>query len=85
MKIQVTKEDIRLGHRFKPQECPVALATLRAIPGARVNACGLYVCINGREYKPVVELISLKQFVLLFDRGRFVEPFEFEIDYKAKQ
>lgn len=84
MKIQVTQEHIDNGLRNSCFSCPIALAIneCNGITGAQVllheirirKDCNLYD-VNCKTTK------QIRDFMMLFDNGRKVEPFEFELDF----
>lgn len=82
MKIQVTDEHIRKGHRADPKNDPVALALKDAGFG------DVYVGVNEIRVRkipftgiwvsaPVPKLAF--EFMLAFDNGQTVDPIEFEL------
>lgn len=84
VKITVTDDDIKQGKRYKPQECPIALAAKRSFPGKAI--------IVGTEHLSVYEsetaLDRLAKYGLCqaarafrhnFDQHGLGAPFEFEL------
>ena len=81
MKIVVTAEDIKKGAKKNKCLCPVALAIRRAT-GRAVAVLPMVAWI--KHYWPT-QMISYplpqvaQDFILNFDEGEDVEPFEFEV------
>lgn len=75
--IQVTKEDIRHGKRYKPNSCPIALATRRQFPGRPIAVAGAIEI--GRGDALVFYLLSERgqKFIDDFDQGLPVTPTRF--------
>lgn len=77
MKIQVTKEDIANGQRVVCDRCPIALAMSRAF-AQPVNVCVTdWRLKSSRTYHFLP--MAATNFLLNFDAGRPVVPFEFEV------
>ena len=76
MKIKVTQQHIDAGIKKKCLYCPVALAIKDVFPTEYVNVSDLYVRIGDNVYDlfPIVT-----RFILDFDYGYPVSPFEFEL------
>lgn len=78
MVIKVLPKHIKKGEHFSPCKCPVALAMID-IFSCTVEVYSMFVCLNGYN-------ISLPTFVTyrinLFDCGRDIGPFEFELDLR---
>jgi hypothetical protein len=78
--ITVTQEDIDNGSTIIPSECPIALAVARAT-GRKVSFVGP---ITGVVFdtSPKTHLLpeSAADFIVLFDLGREVCPFSFELE-----
>lgn len=80
VKVRVTQEDINLGESRNCRWCPVALAMWRAT-GKRwlVSPISMTVAdINDSGSVCLPHIAYL--FVLDFDAGRPVQPFEFEVE-----
>ncbi len=79
MKIKVTQEDIDRGIRCSTAHCPIVFA-IRRETGNSASVHLPVVYINGLD---VADLpLSAMQFVVAFDRGQPVEPFEFEFEFE---
>lgn len=83
MKIQVTQKHINAGSRGSCNSDPVALAMKEAgymhpwISPDRIRVDGF----NGGFMREDFEMPeSVEYFIREFDNGRFVEPFEFELE-----
>src|SRR5690349_21737653 len=78
MNIRITEEDIKLGRRRDPQDCPVARALRRAgvdhmgVGGMAVMM--VLACKNTFVLLPA----SAQEWITDFDWGGHVGPFEFE-------
>lgn len=83
MLIQVTNEDIANGKRDDCKHCPVALAVKRVLKEDYYCAVdGKYISIyqlNGRFLQNHYTSVIVLRFITMFDTGRNVEPFEFEL------
>lgn len=78
MKIIVSAEDIKVGKAKSSQYCPLALVIRRALPDAGIiRVFSDYLYISGTR-------VSLprkaRNFIILFDSGQNVEPFDFELE-----
>jgi hypothetical protein len=86
LSINVTQEDIERGQRHECDLCPIALALLRAIPGANVEVVPSKVWIlpAGKREPFGWELARLpdeaQSFMTKFDLGWAVEPFTFDLE-----
>ncbi len=77
MKISVTQSHIDKGKQGQCSNCPVALAMNEVMDKVAV-AYNYFLIGDG----PRIALPAIVQtFILDFDCGRHVEPFEFEINY----
>ena len=81
--IEVRANDIRLGKRKLPRECPVALALNRSLdlPSA-VEVRNNVALVMGlsRKHAYALGLSSRSQFFIgRYDRGKSVKPFRFRI------
>ncbi len=77
MKFCVTNKHIKKGLRYNESLCPVALSIQEKTKG-EVFVSYAYICINGEKYKTNNDILY---FLLDFDHGLEVEPFEFELNY----
>lgn len=88
MRIRVTAEDIRLGCRYAGTACPVARAIGRAIREANLGDISVNVCPDQirlwpaftGEYTLYEIPYAARNFIMKFDHGRPVKPFEFELE-----
>lgn len=80
MKISVTEEDIRTGVRRSCTTCPIANATRRVCGDKIVWANTYTITIGLTEGKVFKTPGKAKEFILDFDNGNPVEPFEFELE-----
>lgn len=87
MRVQVTQEDIDKGVDCDSGRCPIARALLRQVPGV-VSVC---VTVDGVDYAKAdgrfaaVELPrEAVRFITLFDDGRLVSPFEFDLNLRPE-
>jgi hypothetical protein len=81
MKISITQSDIDMGERHHSRFCPVSLAASRAFRrDIRVSWTRAW---GNPHIEPAICFAlpeKVKDFVLSFDRGDQVEPFEFDIE-----
>ncbi len=78
MKIKVTKEDIANGKRNDFHSCPIALATKRKLNiGDWRLSVGAVIYNRGNDKRWSLPKIA-RQFIINFDRGQKVKPFEFD-------
>lgn len=81
--VQVNVEDIIFGNRRSAHNCPVALATKRALglgPG-ELSVTERDVLVTDQivwRYCPVPSEVALK--IIRFDEGQGMEPFEFDLE-----
>ena len=75
MKIDVTQEDIVNGKKKSCDECPIALAMIRA--GYKNVSVGSYFISSGNLTYLVPPEVT--KFVLDFDAEKPVSPFSFEL------
>ncbi len=80
MKVSVTAEDIANGIRKNCRGCPVALATQRTYETAYVWVNTESITIDYQDPRIVKTPSDVKRFVLKFDAGEPVFPFEFELE-----
>ena len=80
MKIKVLPSHIKKGRHFSPCKCPVALA-LSDIFGCPVEVYSMFAVINGYNI-PLPTFVTFR--INLFDCGRDIGPFEFELDLGNK-
>lgn len=86
IKISVTADDIKNGKPINERCCPIALAASRVIKKGEDET--LYVGMNflaiETPEKPYDKSVQIPRvatdFILSFDKGEEVFPFEFEID-----
>lgn len=89
MIINVTQEDIEKGSIGNPFECPVAFALKKTFPHWYLIRVGLnvieFVLFDDVDVQ-VETPEKVKEFILQYDYGEIVSPFEFEIsdDYEAR-
>lgn len=83
--IKVTQSDIDTGKRISCRECPVARAITRVLdPLWEVDVDGMSAYLF--DYTPSHAVVTrtlpyeARVFILGFDSGRKVEPFEFKLD-----
>ena len=79
MIISVTEDHIIRGEQHDPRGCPVALAVLEHFPNA-IIAAGICLRVGDAWYKLPRDVV---QFEEDFDKGKWVEPFSFEIEEKV--
>ena len=79
--ISVTQEDIRSGAPLCGHACPIALAAGRVIED-EIRVGREYMSRRGNS---VLMPIQARKFVSDYDRGKKVEPFEFEIDLTTRE
>lgn len=81
MLIKVTDEDIRLGVRDSPCKCPIARAAMRAFRVKRVIMMTSRLRVYHSRDRCINMLVpdSAKDFVIAFDDGESVSPFEFYV------
>ena len=86
MRVNVTDEHISGGIRGSYSSCPIALAIRDKVSDSRkdeVDVGRLYVSLPADDEPSVIEDYRLSieacNFIEDYDRGRLVEPFEFEL------
>jgi hypothetical protein len=80
MKISVTSEDIAAGKRGSCVDCPVVLAVERASGGAVIaGRTWITAAFDGRPGRRWRTPDIVAEFMLLFDQGRPVVPFTFDL------
>ena len=79
IKVKVMQEDIDRGLRCSTAYCPIAYA-IRRETGSSASV-GRVVFINALDIAKLP--VAAAMFVVAFDRGDFVEPFEFELELPA--
>ena len=80
MKIQVTQDDINVGHRCSVAACPLAIAICRAVGHNELIVVSCAVSIRGKLYM-LPE--SAREFIDMYDTSKFGHqpiPFEFELE-----
>lgn len=80
MRIEVTKEDIDLGTRRNPCECPVARAIVRAA-GERCSV-GAYT-VGFERWRWALLPDDARDFIAAFDFGCSVSPFSFDLSVEG--
>lgn len=81
MLVKVTQDDIDKGKRKRACFCPVALALNRDAPRGGWSVSDIMLVDgDGNLYAAPINVSS---FVMDFDRGLSVQPFEFELNLKA--
>jgi len=81
--IQITVEHIANGKPKLPRHCPVALAIQKYLNKDSLVCVGPFdLLIYGYSLGMQIQKTpkEIKEFMLLFDAGKKVEPFEFELD-----
>ena len=77
MKIKVTQDDIDNGERHRCYRCPIAHAMCRTLGASiAVTQEKYYREEDDGKYLPT----EAQRFILDFDAGRPVAPFEFEVE-----
>jgi hypothetical protein len=79
MKIKVTQEHIDKGCPQLGRKCPIAYAIFEAT-GKRVVVGGRSVWFESKCHIPLPGIAAY--FVITYDRGCNVSPFEFDLDYE---
>lgn len=79
--IEVTSNDIRLGHRDKAATCPVARAIKRAIN--RTVLITHKNCFYGSKYVGCSLPETACEFIQEFDSVKTVAPITFKLDLEA--
>lgn len=80
--VEVTQEDIASGKRYNSCQCPIAMATKRAV-GPGIDA---YVGLGFADLWKASKLVKIRlpesanKFVDAFDSGKPVEPATFPLD-----
>lgn len=80
MIIKVTQQHIDNGVKFDCSKCPIALAMTEKFPNCAV---GLYVYwVDATDPAVDCKLLPVNtiKFIEMFDSGKKVEPFEFEVN-----
>lgn len=78
MKIQVTQEHIKCGLRMTGYNCPVALAIQETLNMGTVyvQADVWYIFVGDKQH---ITPLDVRNFIYLFDSGKPVQPFSFEL------
>jgi len=82
MLIKVTAKHLAEGKRKNCEHCPIALAIKDVIiPGVEVTVvfAGVYFDMNTSWFFEPRPLGLVRERIQAFDRGGYVEPFDFEI------
>lgn len=77
--INVTAEDIAMGKRRKCDECPIALASYRAL-GCPVRVFPYSIALNDGSCRTAMLGDVPSAFIHSFDEAYPVHPFSFDID-----
>jgi len=79
VKVIVTEQDIVNGIRHDCSSCPIALALKRVFPNSDPDVgYDSYIHRNGQSTLVLTVPPTAQDFILRFDDGEDVEPFEFE-------
>lgn len=85
IQVKVTEDDIRGGKREDAKGCPIALALGRVFPGREIVVFSYeaWVCheVNGELLRKIPLKFDAVKFVMDFDAGYEVHPFEFPIEF----
>ena len=84
MKIQVTQNDIDNGATKDCECCAVALAIKRHYPKCEVTVSSDAVIITP-PYKQLYLSLAARVFIMAFDKGYSVKPFNFELEYELRK
>jgi hypothetical protein len=85
MKITVTKDDIVVGRKSDPGDCPVARA-LRRAGVAHFGVTGMTGMIEGRQQHGIVLLPApVQEWIVEYDLGFPVEPMAFDLTLPAPE
>lgn len=76
----VTKKNIRKGNRQGATSCPIALALNDAGFNAVMVRHKFVWCYGNGIFNEVNLPEEAQEFILKFDRGEKVQPFEFELE-----
>ncbi len=80
MLIQVLDRHITAGTACMPHTCAVALAILDALPGCEPEVLRNAITIRrGENYQSFDLPYEVVQFIMAFDGGAYVTPFEFTL------
>ena len=80
MIIKVTQEHIDNGVKFNCSKCPIALAMTEKFPNCAVGLFGYWVDATDLTMDYKLLPVNANKFIEMFDSGKKVEPFEFEIN-----
>lgn len=85
-RIKVSQQHIRSAIRRDPDECPIARALRDVGFDAIVSVESVDIFPTNFTITPIrVSLPRVAQdFTVKFDTGRYVEPFEFDLDYPRR-
>lgn len=88
MIIKVTQEDIDNGKKKSCYECPIALAIQRvSVKHLRCDVMNQQVYAVEKDLRPVwIRILppEAQLFIIDFDAGKSVKPFQFELDIQEK-
>lgn len=84
IKFNVTQEDINSGIRNDCTRCPIAHALRRAHPLLEIPEPGdfSFYSADGKFYEARDWPSDVAKFILGFDEGKIVEPFESYIEFE---
>lgn len=85
-RIKVSQEHIRSATKCDPEECPVAKALRAAGFDAIVSIYSVDIFPTNLTIVPIRIILPrvAQDFTYKFDLGRYVEPFEFDLDYPRR-
>ncbi len=82
-RVKVTASDIALGERDRSDACPVARALKHTLSVPYVQVGRNFAFLNVGDEGPSSRIdplpVEVQYFIATFDRGGFVQPFEFEV------
>ncbi len=84
MKIQVTEQHILEGHHGSGYYCPIAVALIKAFPGANISVLPSCVSIfyNRKNYFNLKLSQEMTDKINHYDTVGEMKPFELEIEYE---
>ena len=82
-RIYVREEHIRMGQRWQPHTCPIALALSEVYLNARVHGDEFYTrtTSDSRYTGPFPLPTKVRALIWAFDRGETVRPFSFDLTF----
>jgi len=79
MKVKITENHIKKGHRCSGSTCPVALAIKEFTPFKSLSVGLLYIYIEYNNMSKIVRMPeNVQRFISKFDSHQLVEPIEFD-------